>query len=59
MSGGGQTTVEIEIFQRGQLPQGWREGDQPRVADGGVGQRKARELRRGARPGGDERASGT
>ena len=41
MSGGGQTTVEIEIFQRGQLPQGWREGDQPRVADGGVGQREA------------------
>ena len=41
VSGGGQTTVEIEIFQRGQLPQGWREGDQPRVADGGVGQREA------------------
>ena len=49
---GGQTTVEIEIFQRGQLPQGWREGDQLRVADGGVGQREARER-------GDERASAT
>eukprot|EP00964_Phaeocystis_antarctica_P115665 scaffold79647_cov59-Phaeocystis_antarctica.AAC.2 len=39
---------EIETLQRGQPPQGRREGHQPRVADGRVDQREFLEPRQGA-----------
>eukprot|EP00964_Phaeocystis_antarctica_P103999 scaffold69192_cov72-Phaeocystis_antarctica.AAC.3 len=47
---------QSEILQRGQAPQGRREGHQPRVADGGVDQPEVREPRQGASTqGGGER----
>ena len=39
---------EVEIHQRGPPPQGRRESHQPRVTDGGVGQKEALEPRQGA-----------
>eukprot|EP00964_Phaeocystis_antarctica_P160322 scaffold131851_cov75-Phaeocystis_antarctica.AAC.1 len=47
---------EVETLQRGQPPQGWREGHQRRVTDGGVSQLKGSEPRQGASAqGGGER----
>eukprot|EP00964_Phaeocystis_antarctica_P057396 scaffold33961_cov61-Phaeocystis_antarctica.AAC.2 len=43
-----QIAHEIELFQRGQPPQGRREGHQPRVADGGLAQSEVLEPRQGA-----------
>eukprot|EP00964_Phaeocystis_antarctica_P104677 scaffold69793_cov55-Phaeocystis_antarctica.AAC.1 len=43
-----RVAAETEILQRGQPPQGRREGHQPRVADGGVVQREGLEPRQGA-----------
>eukprot|EP00964_Phaeocystis_antarctica_P082094 scaffold51448_cov64-Phaeocystis_antarctica.AAC.10 len=48
--------AEVELLQSGQPPQGQREGQQPRVTDGGVAQVEALEPRQGASAqGGSER----
>eukprot|EP00964_Phaeocystis_antarctica_P029694 scaffold16746_cov59-Phaeocystis_antarctica.AAC.1 len=48
--------TQTEILQRVPLPQGQREGRQPRVAEGGVGQPEVPEPRQGASTqGGGER----
>eukprot|EP00964_Phaeocystis_antarctica_P111957 scaffold76200_cov63-Phaeocystis_antarctica.AAC.8 len=44
---------ETETLQRGPPPQGRREGHQPRVADGGVGEQESLEPRQGAPAQGD------
>eukprot|EP00964_Phaeocystis_antarctica_P123696 scaffold87386_cov63-Phaeocystis_antarctica.AAC.2 len=56
-AGGGSARRAMESLQRGQPPQGRREGHQPRVADlGGATQREALEPRQGApAQGGGER----
>ena len=47
---------ETKLLQRGPPPQGWREGHQPRVADGDVAQMQGLEPRQGASAqGGGER----
>ena len=51
---------KIDVLQRGQPPQGRRERHQTRVADGGLVQHEALEMRQGAsaQGGGERRGAG-